>query len=112
MKKLFGAIAIAAVLSTPANAQTGYASWYKHGKVTANGEPFRPHGRPTAAHRTLPFGTKVKVTNLLNGKSVIVRINDRGPFIKGRIIDLNVTAARKIGIMKSGVARVKIERLK
>jgi rare lipoprotein A len=63
----------------------------------------------TAAHRTLPFGTEVKVTNLANGKSVTVRINDRGPYAKGRLIDLSKIAAKEIGLIKMGVAKVKIE---
>ena len=87
--------------------QTGMASYYKSGRQTANGEAFRPGGM-TAAHRTLKFGTRVKVVNLRNGKSVIVRINDRGPFIRGRIIDLAYGAAKVVGLHKSGVARVKI----
>ena len=90
---------------------TGVASWYKMGKVTANGERFKPNGL-TAAHRFLPFGTRVRVTNLRNGRKVTVRINDRGPFIKGRIIDLAFGAARKIGLHRSGVTRVKLEILR
>ncbi len=89
----------------------GMASYYasKHaGKKTANGEVYRSN-KLTAAHKTLPFGTSVKVTNLSNGKSVVVRINDRGPFAKGRIIDLSKAAARKIGMIKAGVTKVKIE---
>ncbi|MFN4142252.1 septal ring lytic transglycosylase RlpA family protein [Aestuariivirga sp.] len=88
-------------------AQTGKASYYKHGKRTANGERFDPHGL-TAAHRTLPFGTRVLVTNLKNGKSVIVRINDRGPHIRGRVIDLSLGAAKVVGLTAMGVAQVKI----
>ncbi len=65
----------------------------------------------TAAHPSLPFGTRVRVTNLRNGKDVIVRINDRGPFVKGRIIDLSTSAAKEIGILKSGIGRVKLEAL-
>ena len=91
-------------------AQTGMASYYKHGKRTANGERFDPHGM-TAAHRTLPFGTRVLVTNLKNGKSVIVRINDRGPFTKGRVIDLSLGAAKVVGLTQSGVAKVKVVKL-
>jgi rare lipoprotein A len=86
---------------------TGMASYYKSGKLTASGEHFNPHGL-TAAHRTLPFGTMVRVTNLRTGRSVVVRINDRGPFIRGRIIDLSLGAARAVGLHRSGVARVKI----
>jgi rare lipoprotein A len=87
--------------------QTGMASYYKSGKRTANGERFNPHGY-TAAHRTLPFGTRVLVTNLKNGKSVIVRINDRGPFIRSRVIDLSLGAAKIVGLTSSGVAKVKV----
>lgn len=96
------------VLSDVADAaQTGKASYYKHGKRTANGERFNPHGY-TAAHRTLPFGTRVLVTNLKNGKSVIVRINDRGPFSKGRVIDLSLGAAEAVGLTALGVTQVKL----
>lgn len=66
----------------------------------------------TAAHRTLPFGTRVRVTNLKNSKSVVVRINDRGPFVKGRIIDLSYEAARRIGLLAMGVAKVSLEILR
>lgn len=82
------------------------ASWYECCKVTANGEKFKPDGM-TAAHKTLPFGTKVKVTNLKNGRSVVVRINDRGPFIRGRGIDLARGAAKVIGVV--GISKVKME---
>lgn len=93
-------------LAAPANAFTvGLASFYKYGRVTANGEVFKPMGL-TAAHRKLPFGTFLKVTNLRNGESVIVRVNDRGPFIKGRILDLSLGAAKKIGLTNSGVAKI------
>lgn len=90
---------------------SGEASWYGpgfFGNRTANGEVFRP-GTMTAAHRTLPFGTMVKVTNLVNGRSATVRINDRGPFHGGRIIDLAHGAAQQLGVVASGVARVKLE---
>ena len=90
-----------------AGGATGMASYYKSGKRTANGEAYKPMGL-TAAHRTLPFDTKVLVTNVRNGKSVIVRINDRGPFIRGRIIDLSLGAAKVVGITATGVAKVKI----
>lgn len=87
------------------------ASWYGpgfHGRRTANGERFNQNDL-TAAHRTLPFGTKVKVTNLHNGRSVVVRINDRGPFSRGRVIDLSKAAARIIGVFQSGTAPVVLE---
>ncbi len=90
--------------------QTGKASYYAdkfNGKKTASGEKFR-NSKLTAAHKTLPFGTKVKVTNLSNGKTVKVKINDRGPFVAGRIIDLSKKAAHKINIDKEGVGNVKI----
>lgn len=90
--------------------ETGYASWYAgkyHGRQTASGEIFDTN-KFTAAHKTLPFDTVVKVTNLENGKSTVVRINDRGPFIEGRIIDLSLAAAKDIDIVNSGVAKVKI----
>jgi rare lipoprotein A len=84
---------------------TGYASYYKTGKRTASGENYNPHGL-TAAHRNLPFGTRLKVTNLGNGKSVVVRVNDRGPFIKRRLIDLSYGAAKAIDLTRSGIAKV------
>jgi len=89
----------------------GKASYYAnqfHGRKTANGETFNMN-ELTAAHRTLPFGTWVRVTNMRNGKDVIVRINDRGPFIKGRVIDLSKQAAKALGIMKAGTANVRVE---
>lgn len=91
--------------------QRGEASYYADkfkGRRTANGEIFRQHKR-TAASPNIPFGTKVKVTNLTNGKSVKVRINDRGPFVKGRIIDLSKKAARKIDMIRKGVAPVRLK---
>ena len=93
---------------------TGEASWYGpgfFGNRTANGEVFRP-GTMTAAHRTLPFGTKVKVTNLRNGKETIVRINDRGPFSGHRVIDIAHGAAHHLGLVSSGIAQVKLEVLR
>lgn len=86
--------------------EVGKASWYKQGKITANGERFNPNGL-TAAHRSLPFGTLVRVTNLKNNKHVVVRINDRGPFKRGRVVDLSYGAAKAIGI--SGIEYVKME---
>ena len=92
-------------------AETGYASWYGgkfHGRPTASGEIFDTN-KMTAAHKTLPFGTMVRVTNRTNRKTAVVRINDRGPFVEGRIIDLSRAAAKKLGILETGVAPVQIE---
>jgi rare lipoprotein A len=97
--------------SQPTIAETGLASWYGRGfhrKLTASGEVFDQE-KFTAAHRTLPWGSRVKVINLANGKSVEVRINDRGPFGKGRIIDVSRAAARVLGMMGSGLTRVQVE---
>ena len=91
----------------------GVASWYGPGfagRRTASGEVFDP-SQLTAAHKTLPFGTTLRVTNLANGLSVTVRINDRGPFIPGRVIDLSRAAAERIGMIGSGTARVRLEPL-
>ena len=91
--------------------ETGEASWYGqpfHGRTTASGERYDMN-QLTAAHKTLPFGTVVTVTHLGNGRSVTVRINDRGPFVKQRIIDLSRAAARKLGMVEAGVARVRVE---
>jgi rare lipoprotein A len=93
-----------------ANSVNGNASWYGpgfDGRLTANGETYDQQ-EMTAAHPHLEFGTKVKVTNLQNGRSVIVRINDRGPFIRDRIIDLSAAAARALNMMSSGVAPVRL----
>jgi rare lipoprotein A len=92
---------------TSALAQTGRASWYALTSKTANGERCNPQAM-TAAHPTLPFGTKVKVENLKNGKTVVVRINDRGPFVGGRIIDLTKGAASKLGFVSAGTAKVRM----
>ncbi|MBH8564941.1 septal ring lytic transglycosylase RlpA family protein [Nostoc sp. CENA67] len=89
----------------------GMASYYGYdgsGSQTASGERFNPEGM-TAAHRTLPLGTKVRVTNTRNGRSVVLKINDRGPYVRGRIIDVSAGAARMLGMMSSGVAPVNIE---
>ena len=92
-----------------AKAQSGIASVYAYeGEKTANGEYASPH-KLTAAHRTLPFGTRVRVTNKRNGRSVIVRINDRGPFVQGRVIDLTPAGGAALGF--SGLAPVEVERL-
>lgn len=92
----------------------GTASWYGpgfFGNRTANGEVYRP-GTLTAAHRSLPFGTMVRVTNLNNGRSTVVRINDRGPFVGNRVIDLGHGAAQQVGLVSSGVAPVRLEVLR
>jgi rare lipoprotein A len=114
MKRILAALSMCAFLmpilihsSTPAEAQVGMASYYKSGRKTANGERFNPNGF-TAAHRSLKFGTRVRVTNLKTGRSVVVRINDRGPFISGRIIDLAYGAAKAVGLHNSGVAKVRV----
>ena len=93
---------------------TGEASWYGpgfYGNRTASGEIYRP-GTMTAAHRTLPFGTKVRVTNLWNGRSAVIRINDRGPFVGHRVIDLGHGAASSLGLTASGIAQVRLEVLR
>ena len=91
--------------------QYGNASWYGnsfHGRPTASGESYDMH-EFTGAHRDLPFGTVIKVKNLRNGKEVVVRVNDRGPYIKSRIVDLSRAAASMLGIVSRGTARVSIE---
>jgi len=91
--------------------QYGVSSWYGpnfHGKYTSNGEVYNMYAR-TAAHKTWPMDTMVRVSNLQNGKSTVVRITDRGPFVKGRIIDCSYTAGKEIGLDKMGIAKVKIE---
>lgn len=93
--------------------ERGIASWYGpkfHGRLTSSGERYDMH-RMTAAHKSLPLPTNVRVTNLENGKSVIVRVNDRGPFVKGRIIDLSFVAAQAIDMTQAGTARVEVEAL-
>lgn len=90
--------------------QRGIASWYGepfHGRATASGEIYDMHGL-TAAHRELPLGTRIAVHNLDNGRKIEVRVNDRGPFIRGRILDLSFGAAKKLGVVKPGLAKVEI----
>lgn len=97
--------------SASGHSDTGQASYYGnefHGRKTANGERF-DQGKLTAAHRSLPFGTRVKVTNTQNGKTVVVRVNDRGPFVKGRIIDLSSSAFKSIASLNAGVVPVRIQ---
>ncbi len=93
--------------------ETGIASWYGkpfHGRKTSNGETYNMHA-PTAAHKTLPMGTMLLVKNLANGKTTVVRINDRGPFVRNRIIDLSYKAAKDIDMIRKGTARVSITAL-
>jgi rare lipoprotein A len=95
----------------PGHSQRGIASFYHdkfHGRKTASGQIYN-RNIPSAAHKTLPLGTKVKVTDTKTGKSIVVKVNDRGPFIGGRIIDLSRSAARQLGILKRGLARVEVE---
>ncbi len=92
----------------PQNTMSGMASWYGEAQTTASGERFNRHAL-TAAHRTLPLGTMVRVTNQRNGRSVIVRINDRGPYGHGRIIDLSEAAAKQLDMIDAGVAPVTLE---
>ena len=97
--------------SLTGHTEVGQASYYAapyHGRATASGERFDTH-KLTAAHRTLPFGTRVRVTNLRNGKSVVVTITDRGPFKKGRVIDVSEKAARELGFVRAGTAHVRVQ---
>ncbi|MBN1620680.1 septal ring lytic transglycosylase RlpA family protein [candidate division WOR-3 bacterium] len=99
-------------ISSPDNSLTGYGTYYGeafHGKRTANGETFNMYAL-TAAHRTLPFGTLVRVVNLENSKSVVVRINDRGPVDESIIIDLSYEAARRIDLLSKGMVRIEVLR--
>ncbi len=89
-------------------ASYGLASFYTEGAQTASGEKFNLH-ELTAAHRSLPFGTRVRVTNVANGRSVTVRINDRGPFVPGRVVDVSYSAAERLGIMERGITKVKLD---
>ncbi|MQT25172.1 septal ring lytic transglycosylase RlpA family protein [Pseudomonas helleri] len=121
MKQLLGACALLSLLAGCASHdidprgydKTGMASYYgarHHGKRTASGEPFNQHGL-TAAHPSLQFGSRVLVTNLSNDKSVVVRINDRGPHTRGRIIDLSRQAAQQLDMLRSGTAKVHVQGL-
>ena len=112
IKKYTLLIAIVASLTDLAQVQSGKASYYAKklsGRMTASGERLH-HDSLTCAHRTYPFGTLLKVTNPANGKQVIVRVTDRGPYVRGRIIDLSVRAAQEIGIIAQGIAPVIVER--
>ena len=106
-------IAVIEEPSEPSFIQQGRASWYgnrHHGKKTASGERFDQHAM-TAAHRTLPFGTRIKVTNISNQRSVIVRVNDRGPFSQKRVLDVSRKAAEELGMINSGTANISLHTL-
>lgn len=110
--KIFSPLVLLLLLlsCSPKISEQGKASFYANsfqGRATANGETFKQR-KLTAAHRTLPFGTKVKVRNLKNGKTIKVRINDRGPFVEGRVIDLSRKAAKRLGMLQDGVVPVEI----
>jgi rare lipoprotein A len=90
------------------SASYGVASFYTEDEWTASGEKFNTHAL-TAAHPTLPFGTRLRVTNVTNGRSVVVRINDRGPFIPGRVVDLSESAAESLGMVERGIVKVKLD---
>ena len=113
---LLGALALLGGCSTFGGAggsETGKASYYgdrHHGQRTASGERFDQNAL-TAAHRTLPFGTRVRVTNLNNERSVVLRINDRGPFVRGRVIDVSRAAAVRLDMLRAGVVPVRVEAL-
>jgi rare lipoprotein A len=95
----------------PGHVQKGMASFYHdslHGRKTASGQRYNRNGL-SAAHKTLPLGTKIKVTDTRTGRSIVVKVNDRGPFVRGRIIDLSRAAANQLGIVKRGVARVEVK---
>jgi rare lipoprotein A len=120
MTKKISLVLVAALLATlafpslaakPGQTQEGIASYYHdslHGNKTANGEIYNKN-KISAAHKTLPLGSKVRVTDKRSGKSIVVRVNDRGPFVKGRIIDLSRRAAKELGIIQRGITPVKVE---
>lgn len=121
MRRLFSACALLSLLAGCSSHsvdphgynETGTASYYgarHHGKRTASGEPFNQNAL-TAAHRELPFGSRVKVTNMANKRSVVVRINDRGPNTRGRLIDISKKAAEQLGMLRSGTAKVRVQGL-
>jgi rare lipoprotein A len=95
-------------VTTTQTASQGIASFYTEGQQTASGEKFNTHDL-TAAHPTLPFGTRLRVTNVSTGQSVTVRINDRGPYVPGRVVDVSHAAANELGIVESGLAKVKLD---
>lgn len=105
---IFLTLLFSLLLSSPGHAQYGRASWYKESRYTASGEHFNSEAM-TAAHRTLPFGTRLLVTDPKTGASVVVRINDRGPYIHGRVLDLTRGAAKALGILQRGVIIVRYQ---
>ena len=98
----------AAKLATLTDSSVGIASFYKYEAKTASGEQFNPSAL-TAAHRTLPFGTRLRVTNVATGQSVTLRVNDRGPFIPGRVVDVSHSAAKELGMIDRGITKVRLE---
>ena len=104
----FAARPAAAKPAAMTDGSVGIASFYKHGSKTANGEQFNPNDL-TAAHRTLPFGTRLRVTHVATGQTVTVRVNDRGPFIPGRVVDVSHSAAEALGMIDRGITKVKLE---
>jgi rare lipoprotein A len=113
MKTLTIAMMLLTEISLSANVhQTGIASWYdKENKISSTGKKIK-HNSPALAHRTFPIGTWVKITDTNTRKSVVAVVEDRGPYIRGRVVDLNKSAAKKLGILKKGVAKVSVEKLK
>lgn len=104
---LFFALSLSALAS-----ESGYASWYGHeNKISSKGKVLQHYTYPALAHKTLPLGTKVFIVNQKNNKSVVAVVEDRGPYKKGRIADLNYIAAKNIGMLNDGVVKVKLERL-
>jgi len=99
---------IALTRSKQGNGKYGVASFYTEGTETANGEKIDPNAL-TAAHRSLPFGTMIKVTDVTTGRSVTVRVNDRGPFVEGRVVDLSLSAAEALGIVDQGITKVRLD---
>jgi len=98
----------AARVASISPASYGIASYYSYPGQTASGERYDPK-KLTAAHRTLPFGTKLQITDIHSGRSVVVRVNDRGPFIRGRVVDVSYAAARELNLLQAGTAKVKVE---
>lgn len=105
---IFLSVALTSLEAT--NKQTGYASWYgKENAISSSGKPIQHTKYPALAHKKIPLGTKVKITNLKNNKSVIAVVEDRGPYAKNRIADLNISAAKNIGMIQDGVVPITLE---